>query len=304
MCFLSYIIQLYQDGQYTWYIYRCRPISHQTILTGAHNVIIWWMRMASHMFRHSAGFCDPRHNFLLSLTLSFTPIIMTKSTTCWKRDSYLMPAIKFMLAHRHQRCPSIKKTIDRVYGKAPLLQTAGISVSGTVLSLTTDNGLAYFRPTVTDSLEWFLEDSRAAGTRDLSVSSLQCRSNFENAGPAMRQHRRRLADSGERTETHADHTLLQCKPSRHKTLNHCWFDVGPPSADGDPTLNQHWFNVLCLLRSQKAVSAYDLQVNRHCLLALQSTPCPCPACRLPVPHFPRHFVCRPSRFTTDLSAGR
>ena len=37
------------------------------------------------------------------------------------------------------------------------------------------------------------------------------------------------------------------KPSRHKTLNQCWFNVGPPVYDAEPTLNQNWFNVLCLL---------------------------------------------------------
>ena len=32
-------------------------------------------------------------------------------------------------------------------------------------------------------------------------------------------------------------------PGEQKTLNKCWFNVGPPST----TLEQHWFNVLCLL---------------------------------------------------------
>ena len=98
---------------------------------------------------------------------------MTKSTTLiWCRFlSLCWPTVTNVVR--------VKKTIYRVYGKAPLLQTAGISVSGTVLSLTTDHGLAYFRPTVTDSLEWFLEDSRAAETRDLSVTLHQCRTNVK-----------------------------------------------------------------------------------------------------------------------------
>ena len=36
-------------------------------------------------------------------------------------------------------------------------------------------------------------------------------------------------------------------PKKHDTRNQCWFNAGPASrsvADGGPTLNQHWFNVL------------------------------------------------------------
>ena len=36
------------------------------------------------------------------------------------------------------------------------------------------------------------------------------------------------------------------KPSGHKTFNQCWFNVDPHLRVGLP-LNQHWFNVLCLL---------------------------------------------------------
>ena len=46
MYFVTYIIQQYYDSQYTWYMYRCRPISHQTILTGSHNVRLNIPRMS------------------------------------------------------------------------------------------------------------------------------------------------------------------------------------------------------------------------------------------------------------------
>ena len=41
--------------------------------------------------------------------------------------------------------------------------------------------------------------------------------------------------------------LLLSDPSRYKTLNRCWLNVGPASYDAGPTLNQHRFNVSCLL---------------------------------------------------------
>ena len=36
-------------------------------------------------------------------------------------------------------------------------------------------------------------------------------------------------------------------PSKHDTLKQCCFNVGPSVCDAGPTLNQHCFNVACLL---------------------------------------------------------
>ena len=42
------------------------------------------------------------------------------------------------------------------------------------------------------------------------------------------------------TETYGPKGQLPGPPSKHETLNQCWFNVGPTS--GGRTLNQHWFN--------------------------------------------------------------
>ena len=47
------------------------------------------------------------------------------------------------------------------------------------------------------------------------------------------------------------------RPSKHKTLTHCWANVGPPSTtlaqywanvvDAEPTLAQYWATMSCLV---------------------------------------------------------
>ena len=55
-----------------------------------------------------------------------------------------------------------------------------------------------------------------------------------------------VADRGTRYPVHELGKMRRLlAASRHKTLNQCWFDV-----DVGPTLNQHWFNFLCLLESR------------------------------------------------------
>ena len=99
-------------------------------------------------------------------------------------------------------------------------------------------------------------------------------------------------------------------PGQHEASTQCWFNVGPASTaeidfrsqnltpvdvrfwrlksnlavDSDPTLNQHWVNVWCLLGShegpncssaegQEAVTAHfsSIQVSSGCILALLSS---------------------------------
>ena len=46
-------------------------------------------------------------------------------------------------------------------------------------------------------------------------------------------------------------------PSKHKTLNKCWFYCWPSVADGGTTLNQHWLHLLCLLGRPMSLTWWD-----------------------------------------------
>ena len=66
--------------------------------------------------------------------------------------------------------------------------------------------------------------------------------------------------------------LTLVHPIRHKMLNHCWLNVGPPS----PTLKQHWFDskcCVCWVAFLQDVTWYRWYTNEHSIIFGMSSTC-------------------------------